>query len=92
MQVVIELDEKLVAEIDAVAKDFNKNRLQYINDSLQKILQQDRRKKNTLKKKSAECIERLTENFPSNPMNLKLKKNRWLRFGRIYEARRCLLA
>jgi metal-responsive CopG/Arc/MetJ family transcriptional regulator len=41
MQVVIELDEKLVAEIDAVAKDFNKNRLQYINASLQKSLQRD---------------------------------------------------
>ncbi len=45
MQVVIELDEKLVAEIDAIAKDFNKNRLQYINDSLQKVLQQDKRKR-----------------------------------------------
>ena len=44
MQVVIELDEKLVAEIDAIAKDFNKNRLQYINDSLQKSIQQDSRK------------------------------------------------
>ncbi len=41
MQVVIELDEKLIAEIDAVAKDFNKNRLQYINDSLQKSLRRD---------------------------------------------------
>jgi len=45
MQVVIELDEKLVAEIDAVAKDFNKNRWQYISDSLQKSLQQDKRKR-----------------------------------------------
>jgi len=45
MQVVIELDEKLVAEIDAIAKDFNKNRLQYINDSLQKVLHQDKRKR-----------------------------------------------
>jgi len=45
MSVTIELDEKLVAEIDAVAKDFNKNRLQYINDSMQKVLHQDRRKR-----------------------------------------------
>ena len=41
MQVVIELDEKTIADIDAVAKDFNKNRLQYINDSLQKSLRRD---------------------------------------------------
>ncbi|MBA2493858.1 MAG: hypothetical protein H0V31_04080, partial [Acidobacteria bacterium] len=44
MSVTIELDEKLVAEIDAVAKDLSKNRLQYINDSLQKVLHQDKRK------------------------------------------------
>ncbi|MGC2238862.1 MAG: hypothetical protein WA584_22090 [Pyrinomonadaceae bacterium] len=41
MSVVIELDEKLVAEIDAVAKDFNKNRSQYINETLQKSLRRD---------------------------------------------------
>ncbi len=48
MQVVIELDEKLIAEIDAVAKDFNKNRLQYINDSLQKSLRRDLGRKSKL--------------------------------------------
>jgi metal-responsive CopG/Arc/MetJ family transcriptional regulator len=41
MSVVIELDEKLVAEIDAIAKDFNKNRSQYINETLQKSLRRD---------------------------------------------------
>lgn len=45
MSVTIELDEKLVAEIDAVAKNFDKNRLQYISDSLHKILQQDKQKR-----------------------------------------------
>lgn len=45
MSVVIELDETLIAEIDAVAKDFNKNRWQYINDSLRKTLHQDKRKR-----------------------------------------------
>ncbi len=38
---VIELDEKLVAEIDVVAKDFKQNRLQYINETLQRSLQRD---------------------------------------------------
>jgi hypothetical protein len=38
MSVIIELDEKFVAEIDAAAKDFNKDRLQYISESLPKDL------------------------------------------------------
>jgi metal-responsive CopG/Arc/MetJ family transcriptional regulator len=45
MSVVIELDENLVSEIDAMAKGFNKNRLDYINESLQKALNQDRKKR-----------------------------------------------
>jgi metal-responsive CopG/Arc/MetJ family transcriptional regulator len=44
MQVLIELDENLVAEIDAIAKDFNKDRLQYINDTLQMSLRRNRPK------------------------------------------------
>ena len=45
MQITIELDEKTVAQIDATAKDFNIDRLQYINESLQKSLQRDLRKR-----------------------------------------------
>ena len=41
MSVVIELDENLVAEIDAVANNSNKNRLQYINETLRKALRED---------------------------------------------------
>lgn len=41
MSVVIELDEKLIAEIDEIARDFNKNRLQYINETLRKSLRRD---------------------------------------------------
>jgi metal-responsive CopG/Arc/MetJ family transcriptional regulator len=45
MQITIELDEKTIAEIDAAAKNFNKDRVQYINDSLRKSLSDDRRKR-----------------------------------------------
>ncbi len=45
MNVLIEIDEKLVVEIDEIARSSNKNRLQYINDSLQKIIQQDKQKR-----------------------------------------------
>ncbi len=44
MNVLIELDEKLIVEIDEIAGNSNKNRLQYISESLQKVIQQDRRK------------------------------------------------
>ncbi len=44
MNVVIELDENLVAEIDVMAKGFNKDRLQYINDTLQSSLRRNRTK------------------------------------------------
>jgi metal-responsive CopG/Arc/MetJ family transcriptional regulator len=44
MEITIELDEKTVAEIDATAKNFNKDRVRYINDSLRKSLSDDRRK------------------------------------------------
>ncbi len=44
MNVLIELDEKLVVEIDEIASNSNKNRLQYISESLQKVIQQDKRK------------------------------------------------
>lgn len=46
MNVTIELDEKLVVEIDEIARSSNKNRLQYISEALQKIIQQDKRRRN----------------------------------------------
>jgi metal-responsive CopG/Arc/MetJ family transcriptional regulator len=64
MSIVIELDEKLVAEIDAVAKDFNKNRLQYINESLQKSLQDDFLQK---KRSDAEKVKRFVESYKKMP-------------------------
>jgi len=67
MQVVIELDEKLVAEIDAVAKDFNKNRWQYINDSLQKSLEQDKRKRKYSEEEVSKMYEDAYGKFPVQP-------------------------
>jgi len=60
MSVVIELDEKLLAEIDAVAKDFNKNRSQYINESLQDDFL--RKKRN-----DAEKVKRFIESYEKMP-------------------------
>ena len=67
MQVVIELDENIVAEIDAAAKDFNKDRLQYINDSLQKILQQDRRKRKYTSEEVGKMYQEAYGKFPVQP-------------------------
>ena len=64
MSVVIELDEKLVAEIDAVAKDFNQNRLQYINETLQISLQNDFLKK---KRSDAEKVKKFIESYEKLP-------------------------
>lgn len=65
MQITIELDEKTIAEIDAAARNFNKDRLQYINDSLRKILRQDRGNlSNTEKvKKFAESYEKFPQDL-----------------------------
>lgn len=48
MSVVIELDEKIVAKIDAVVGDSDKNRLQYINETLQRSLRRDLARKGKL--------------------------------------------
>ena len=67
MQVVIELDERLVAEIDAVAKGFNKNRWEYINDSLRKTLQQDKRKRKLSDEEVREMYREAYGKFPVQP-------------------------
>lgn len=41
MQITIEIDDKTMEQIDSVAKGFNKDRLQYINDTLQLSLQRN---------------------------------------------------
>jgi Arc/MetJ-type ribon-helix-helix transcriptional regulator len=48
MQITLEIDEKTVEQIDAVAKGFHKSRLQYINENLQKSLQRDLARKGKL--------------------------------------------
>ncbi len=64
MQITIEIDEKTVEQIDAVAKDFNQNRLQYINESLQKSLQEDFLQK---KRNDAEKVKRFIESYEKMP-------------------------
>ena len=67
MSVFIELDEKLVAEIDAVAKDFNKNRAQYINESLRKSLRDDLRKRKLSEDEIGRMYQEAYEKFPVQP-------------------------
>ncbi len=78
MSVTIELDEKLVAEIDAVAKDFDKNRLQYINDSLQKILQQDKRKRKYSEEEVREMYRKAYGKFPVQPDEFEIEEEQMI--------------
>lgn len=64
MSVVIELDEKLVEEIDKAADNLKKDRLQYINESLAKSLQDDFLQK---KKTDAEKVKRFIESYEKHP-------------------------
>jgi metal-responsive CopG/Arc/MetJ family transcriptional regulator len=64
MSVVIELDEKLVSEIDKAADNLKKDRLQYINESLEKSLQDDFLQK---KKTDAEKVKRFIESYEKQP-------------------------
>lgn len=78
MQVVIELDEKLVAEIDAIAKDFNKNRLQYINDSLQKVLHQDKRKRKYSEEEVSKMYREAYGKFPVQPDEFEIEEGQMI--------------
>lgn len=78
MQLVIELDEKLVAEIDAAAKDFNKNRLQYINDSLRKVLHQDRRKRKFSEEEVGRMYREAYGKFPVQPDEFEIEEEQMI--------------
>ncbi len=64
MNVVIELDENLVAEIDRAADNLKKDRLQFINESLEKSLQDDYLQK---KKADSEKVKRFIESYEKQP-------------------------
>lgn len=74
MSVVIELDEKLVDEIDVTAKDFNKNRLQYINDSLRKSLQVDSRKKRYSEEEVRQMYREAYSKHPVQPDEFEIEE------------------
>lgn len=78
MQVVIELDETLIAEIDAVAKDFNKNRWQYINDSLRKTLQQDKRKRKFSDEEVRKMYQEAYGKFPVQPDEFEIEEEQMI--------------
>lgn len=67
MEITIELDEKTIAQIDATAKDFNQNRLQYINESLQKSLQKDLRKRKFSEAEVRQMYRDAYGKFPVQP-------------------------
>ena len=64
MQITLEIDEKTVEQIDLVAKGFHQSRLQYINESLQKSLQDDVLQK---KRSDAEKVKKFIESYEKMP-------------------------
>jgi len=78
MSVVIELDEKLIEEIDATAKDFNKNRLQYINDSLRKSLREDSRKRNLSEQEVRKMYKEAYEKHPIQPDEFEIEEEQMI--------------
>ncbi len=78
MQVVIELDENTIAEIDAVAKDFNKDRLQYINDSLKKTLHQDKKKKKHSEEEVSKMYREAYGKFPVQPDEFEIEEEQMI--------------
>jgi metal-responsive CopG/Arc/MetJ family transcriptional regulator len=67
MQITIEIDEKTIAQIDSVAKDSKKDRLQYINESLQKTLQKDLQKRKCSEEEVSKMYKEAYEKFPVQP-------------------------
>jgi metal-responsive CopG/Arc/MetJ family transcriptional regulator len=78
MSVVIELDEKLIEEIDATAKDFNKNRLQYINDSLRKSLREDSRKRKLSEEEVRKMYKEAYEKHPIQPDEFEIEEEQMI--------------
>ena len=64
MQITIDIDEKTIEQIDVVAKGFNKNRLEYINETLQISLREDLLKK---KRSEAEKVKRFIQSYEKLP-------------------------
>jgi metal-responsive CopG/Arc/MetJ family transcriptional regulator len=73
MNVVIEIDEKLIAEIDSVAKDFNKNRSEYITDSLKRTLRADLRKRNLTEEEVRKMFKKAYGKFPIQPEEFEIE-------------------
>ena len=78
MSVTIELDENLVAEIDEIAKDFNKDRLQYINNSLRKSLQQDKRKRTLSEEEVRKMYREAYGKFPVQPDEFEIEEEQMI--------------
>ncbi len=75
MQVTIELDEKTVAEIDEIAKDFNKNRSQYINETLQKSLRRDlKRRAKLTEEEIGQMYKEAYGKFPVQPDEFEIEE------------------
>jgi hypothetical protein len=64
----------LVDEIDLVAKDFKKNRLQYINDSLRKTLREDRRKRKLSEEEVSKMYRDAYGKFPVQPEEFEIEE------------------
>lgn len=64
MQITIDIDEKTIEQIDVIAKGFNKNRLEYINETLHESLLS-----NFLEKKhnDAEKVKRFIDSYEKLP-------------------------
>jgi len=79
MSVVIELDEKIVAKIDAVVKDSDKNRLQYTNETLQKSLQRDLARKGKLSEEEVgKMYKEAYGKFPVQPEEFEIEEDQMI--------------
>jgi metal-responsive CopG/Arc/MetJ family transcriptional regulator len=64
MQITLEIDDKMIEEIDAVAKSFNTNRFQYISETLEIALKKDSM---TKKRSDAEKVKKFVESYEKYP-------------------------
>lgn len=66
MQITLEIDDQTIAQIDEVANDFHKSRLQYINENLHSSLRRDLARKGKL---TGDEVERMyAEAYQKNPV------------------------
>jgi metal-responsive CopG/Arc/MetJ family transcriptional regulator len=79
MSVVIELDEKLVEKIDAVVKDSNKDRMQYINETLEMTLLRDLGRKGKLSEKEIrQMYKEAYGKFPVQPDEFEIEEDQMI--------------